>query len=107
MWRRGMHEVQRSIGRSQCQPYVRRCAKRSVTSIARNDPDDIAAVEPRFDPADVMLGNFVKRSRGDVGFHLRERSKQGSIVHEITIMPPAVAHFARRMRHLHSTERTG
>ena len=49
----------------------------NLAAIARDNADDVATAQPRFDRGDAALGNFVERPRGNLRFHIRERPKQG------------------------------
>src|SRR5262249_20964360 len=94
--RRGsVHEMQDAVTSTQRKADVRGGIKSG--SVARNDSDDVAAAQFRFNACDFVLRNFIQRSRGDIRFHARERSEQGAVRGEITVMSPASAHLARGM----------
>src|SRR4029077_14567007 len=67
-------------------------------SLPRNDSDNIAAAQFRFDLGDLTFWNFIERPRRHIRFHARKRPEQRAIRGKITILAPANAHLARRMR---------
>jgi len=97
--------MESAVGGTQRQADVGRRAQRSIAAIARDNADNVATAQSRFDCSNATFGNFVKRPRGNLRFHFRERPKQAAIMHEVAIVPPAACHFPGRMRHAHATKR--
>src|SRR4029453_9078160 len=73
-------------------------------SLARNHANDVAAAQFRLDIRDLTFWNFMERPRRDIRFHARKRPEPRAIRSKITIMPPANAHLARRMRDAATTK---
>src|SRR6478609_11267814 len=89
--------MQNAVARAQCQANMR--SRMKPVSLARNYANDVAAAQFRLDASDLAFWNFVERPRRHIRFHVRKRPEQRAIRSKITIMTPANAHFARRMRH--------
>jgi len=92
-----MHEMQDAITRAQRETDVRR--RIEPAAIARNDPDDVATLQFGLDFWDATFRNFVEWSRRYLRFHSSERTEQRAIGSQVTIMPPALRHLARGVRH--------
>src|SRR4029077_4185372 len=100
-----MQKMQDAIIRPQSQTDMRRGIK--MTSIARDNADDVAALKLELDPGHVVLWYLKKRPRRHAGLHLGKRAEQRTVCRQITIMPPADRHFPRRVRNTYAAEVAG
>src|SRR6476620_4043671 len=96
--------MQNAVAPAQCQAHMR--GRMEAVSLARNHANDVAAAQFWLDAGDLVLWNFIERSRRYIRFHSRKRPEQRAIRSKITIMPPASGHFAGRMRHAASAKLT-